>query len=181
MPSFEQFLQALKLKPRNLVAIILFACAGLFIPEEIIKAIGAFDFTQNNRQWFGIALVVASVLLLVECGIEIYGAIRNRARRIKHEKSILQSLHALTEEEKQILRFYIANQSKTNTLRIDDGIVNGLVSKDIICMAASQGSLIEGFAHNINDIAWNYLNKNHGLLVGETKTCRTDKRNYSSW
>ena len=85
-------------------------------------------------------------------------------------------LHSLTEDEKQILRFYIAENTRANTLRIEDGVVQGLISDRIIYQSASLGSILDGFAHNINDFAWDYLHVNPHLLEGTTNTCRTDKR-----
>lgn len=87
-----------------------------------------------------------------------------------------ERLDSLTEDEKQILRFYIAEQTKSNVLRIDDGIVQGLVSTGIIYRAASVGNMLEGFSYNLSDFAWNYLSVYPHLLEGTTNTYRTDKR-----
>ena len=86
-------------------------------------------------------------------------------------------LENLTEEEKQIMRYYLATKSRSNTLRIDDGVVNSLVANRIIYRGASVGNMLEGFAHNISDIAWEYLHSHPELLVGSTNTYRTDKGN----
>ena len=80
-----------------------------------------------------------------------------------------------TEEEKQILRFYYAKETKTNYLHVADGVVQGLVAKGIIQLASSMGSVVDGFAHNINEIVWQELNEHPDLLVGTTNTYRTDK------
>lgn len=176
MLTVEQFTQVLKLAPRYLVAVIVFCSVLLFVEDDIAKILGVYNFTQNYRQWLGIALVGTSSLVIIDWSIKISTVIRNRVLRVKKEKSILQSLHSLTEEEKQILRYYFAKQSKSNVLRVDDGIVNGLVAKGVIFRAASQGNLVEGFAHNINELVWNYLDVNLGLLDGKTDFYRTDKR-----
>jgi hypothetical protein len=176
MLTVEQFTQVLKLAPRYLVAVIVFCSVLLFIKDDTAKILGVHNFTQNYRQWLGIALIATSTLVVIDWSIKISRVIRNRVLRVKREKSILQSLHGLTEEEKQILRYYFAKQSKSNVLRIDDGIVNGLVAKGVLFRSASQGNLLEGFAHNINEIVWDYLDVNLGLLDGETNTYRPDKR-----
>lgn len=176
MLTIEQFIQVLKLAPRYLVAVIIFCCVLLFIKDDTAKILGVYNFTQDYRQWLGIALVATSSLVIIDWSIKISAVIRNQMLRIKREKRILQSLHSLTEEEKQILRYYFAKQSKSNVLRIDDGIVNGLIAKGVLFRAASQGYLIEGFAHNINDLVWDYLNENLWLLDGTTNIYRTDKR-----
>ncbi len=175
MPTLEQFIQVLKLAPRYLLAVIVFCGVLLFVEDDIAKTLGIYNFTQNYRQWLGIALIATSSLVIIDWSIKISMVIRDIAFRIKRKKSILKSLHSLTEEEKQILRYYLCKQSKSNVLRIDDGIVNGLVAKGIIFRAANQGNLVEGFAHNINQLAWDYLDVNLGLLDGETNFYRTDK------
>jgi len=178
MPTIDQLIQAIKLAPRYLVAVAIFCGILLFGSKEFIETIGVYQFTQDYRQWLGVTFIASVSLVLMDWGIKVHAIIRNRMHSAKREKSILQSLNCLTEEEKQILRYYIAKQSKTNTLRTNDGVVNGLVAKGIIYIAARHGTLIEGFAHNISDLAWDYLNLNPELLDGDTSTYRTDKRNY---
>jgi hypothetical protein len=176
MPSIEQIIQALKLTPRYLVAVSIFCGALLFISEQTSKALGVYQFTQDNRQWLGIALIASLSLVVIDWSIKIFAVVRNFVRRVKFKKSLIQRLHSLTEEEKQILRYYLSKQSKTNTLRTDDGIVNALAAKGIIYRSASHGNLLEGFSHNINELAWDYLNENPGVLEGTTNTYRTDQR-----
>ena len=73
------------------------------------------------------------------------------------------------------MRFYVANNTRANTLKIDDGVVKGLVNSGIIYQSASLGNLMDGFAHNISNVAWDHLHKNLNLLEGNTNTYRTDK------
>ena len=87
-----------------------------------------------------------------------------------------ERLNRLTEDEKQILRFYLAENTRANMLRIEDGVVQGLKADGIIFQSASLGNVLEGFAHNISDFAWDYLHINPHLLDGTTNTYRTDKR-----
>ena len=176
MPTIEQIIQALKLAPRYLIAIGIFCGVLLFIEEQLAKTLGVFQFTQDNRQWIGIAFIASVSLVAIDCGIKIFAVVSDFFGDIKFKKSLMQSLNTLTEEEKQILRYYLAKQSKTNTLRTDDGIVNALAAKGVIYRSASHGTLLEGFSHNINDLAWDYLNENPGVLDGTTNTYRTDQR-----
>lgn len=168
------FLEVLKLAPRYLVAVTLAAVFLLFGPDRALKYISVYDFAQNYRQWIGIVLVVFIALLLVYGAKEIILWIWNMMILKKALKTSLQRLHALTEEEKQILRFYIAKETKTNVLCIDDGVVQGLVSAGIIYRSSNIGTMYRGFAHNIFDFAWDYLHENPHLLKGTTKKYRTE-------
>jgi hypothetical protein len=176
MPGIEQIIQALKLAPRYLIAVSVFCGVLLFINEQLSKTLGVFQFTQDYRQWIGIAFVASIVLVAIDWSIKIGTVVSNFVRRIKFKNDLVKRLHSLTEEEKQILRYYLAKQSKTNTLRTDDGVVNTLTAKGIIYRSASHGNLLEGFSHNIHELAWDYLKENPGVLEGTTNTYRTDQR-----
>ncbi len=181
MPSLQHILEALKLAPRYLAAIGLFCGVLLLLPDSFTNGLGIHDFAQHNRQWLGITFIGTLSLLAVSAVVKASDKIRNRTRRSKAREQTLKQLHNLTEEEKQILRFYVAKQSKTNVLRVDDGVVNGLTAGGIIHLAARQGNIIEGFAHNIDEFAWEYLNEHIELLEGVTNTYRTDKRERGLW
>jgi hypothetical protein len=181
MLTLEHIMDALRLAPRYLVAVGIFCGFFLFLPEQTARQIGIFDFSQHYRQWIGVTFLAAISLVAVTGSLEVITFIRELIARKNREKRMCQALHRLTEEEKQILRFYYAMQSKTNTLRTDDGVVNGLVAKGIIHRAASLGNILEGFAHNIDERAWEVLHEKPELLEGTTNTYRTDKRERGLW
>lgn len=168
-------LEFLKLAPRYLIALGVMAAVLLFSPKEFLEQIGLVDFTKNYRPWLGLTLVVTSVLFIASMASWGWGAFQH-SRRYKNAVTELKGyLRRLTEEEKQILRFYIVKETKTNHLHVADGVVQGLVAKGIIQLASSMGSVLDGFAHNINEIVWQELNEHPDLLVGTTNTYRTDK------
>ncbi len=169
-------LECLKLAPRYIIAIGLVAGMILFGPDNLIKKCGLAEFAQNYRSVLGIAFLGSIALGCIGTCRWIFSQIQSLIWDRKVREHITKRLHSLTEDEKQILRYYIVKQTRANTLRADDGVVQGLVSDHIIYMSASLGSLVEGFAHNINDIAWDYLNEHRELLDGSTNYYRTDKR-----
>lgn len=171
----KSILEFLKLAPRYLIALGIMSTVLLFSPKEFLEQIGLVDFTKNHRQWLGLTLIVTSGLFVVSMVSESWAKCGRWHRRKKALAELKESLRRLTEDEKQILRFYHAKKTKTNYLRVADGAVQGLVAKDIIQLASSMGSVVDGFAHNINDIVWQELNEHPDLLVGTTNTCRTDK------
>ena len=169
-------LEILKLAPRYLIALGVMAAALLFADEEFLKFIGVFEFAQNNRSLLGLSLVVTVSLFAVSIGADALALIKGWWQKRKLYRRITERLHRLTEDEKQILRFYISQNTRANMLRIEDGVVQGLKADRIIFQSASLGNVLEGFAHNISDFAWDYLHVNHHLLDGTTNTYRTDKR-----
>ena len=170
----KKFLAFLKLTPRHFISLGLISAVLLFADEQSLKFIGVFDFVQHYRLWLGTIFVVSIVVVAVFISADGLSVIVNWWMNRKLYERVTRRLNCLSEDEKQILRFYIANQTRTNFLRHDDEIVQDLISTGIIYYSSSPGSLFEGFAHNISDIAWEYLYKNAHLLNGTTTTIRTD-------
>jgi hypothetical protein len=169
-------LEFLKLAPRYLVTMAIVAGFLLFANAPILQSIGVLDFEKRNRQWIGIIFILSTTLFLVDRSIPVVHFIRYRITLHNVRKGVLKRLHSLTEDEKQILRFYIQLQTKANVLRLDDGVVKGLEGHGIIWRSSSVGNMMEGFAYNIGEVAWEYLNEHKELLAGTTNTYRTDKR-----
>jgi len=172
----KSFFEFLKLAPRYFIAFGIIAAFLLFSSEKTLKHLSVFEFAQNYRPVIGLVLIVTVPLFIVSIFTDVFTVIRNWWRERKYYREMTERLNRLTEDEKQILRYYFAKETRANTLRIDDGAVQGLVSEGIIYRSASVGNMVEGFAHNISDFAWNYLYVNLHLLEGSTNTYRTDKR-----
>ncbi|MFN0304475.1 MAG: superinfection exclusion B family protein [Burkholderiales bacterium] len=172
----KAFLEFLKLAPRYLIALGVMAAVLLFASEVFLKFIGVFEFAQDNRPILGLTLVVTGALFAVSVAGDGIALVKQWWLRRHRYRRITERLNCLTEDEKQILRFYLAENTYANMLRIDDGVVQGLKANGIIFQSASLGNALEGFAHNISDFAWNYLHVHPHLLEGTTNTYRTDKR-----
>ena len=172
----KTFLEFLKLAPRYLIALGVIAAILLFSGEGFLKFIGVFQFAQDSRPMLGLTLVVTFSLFAVSVGADAIGATKQKWMSRKFYRRVTDRLNRLTEDEKQILRYYFTKQTRANSLRIDDGLVQELVAEGIIYRSASLGNMLDGFAHNISDIAWDYLHVHPHLLNGTTNTYRTDKQ-----
>lgn len=169
-------LELLKLAPRYLIAIGIAASFLLFGSEQFLTRLGLKKFTEDYRAWLGLAFVSTVSLFAIYLAGEVVTFFGRKIRKRKFLKGVTERLQRMTEDEKQILRFYFVKNTRSNVLRVDDGVVQGLISDGIIYRSASMGNILEGFAHNISDFAWDYIHSNPGLLVGSTNTYRTDKR-----
>lgn len=167
--------ELLKLAPRYLIAIGLVAGLMLFGGESFRDTLGLSKFVSEYRPYLGGLFLTSFVLLLVAISHDGVSAIMRRRREKEHDDRVRQYLRGLNEGEKQILRYYFTKNTRANSLRIDDGVVQGLVSNGIIFQSSALGTYFHGFAHNICDVAWDYLNAHPELLVGSTNTYRTDK------
>jgi Super-infection exclusion protein B len=171
----KTILEFLKLAPRYLIAFGAAAAFLLLSSEQTLKRLGLVEFTHNNRAILGMVLVGSVALFGVWLISGLLNSIKRWWRKRKFHRHMIQRLNRLTEDEKQILRYYLAANSRANTLRVDDGVVQELVAEGIIHRSASLGNVVEGFAHNIDDFAWNYLHVYPHVLEGSTRTARSDK------
>lgn len=173
---FKSALEFIKLAPRYLIAVGLIAGALLFLPVAWLQGMGLDAFATENRQWLGLTFLVSAILWGVSAVTACSDWVANKIFQRKVRKHIARKISSLTEDEKQILRYYFAQNTRSNMLRIDDGVVQGLVENHIIYRSASVGSLVEGFSHNITDVAWDFIIANPQVLLGTTNTYRSDKR-----
>jgi len=168
-------IEIFKLSPRYFMVIGTFDAFLLFGPEKFLARLGLNKFTEDYRTWLGLSFIVSISFVFIYILNEIvtfFGSIINKR---KFRKSVIARLRKLTEDEKQILRFYFSNNTRSNVLKVDDGVVQGLVSDGIIYRSVTLGNLLEGFAHNITDFVWEYIHSNQELLAGKTNVWRTDK------
>ncbi len=122
---FKHILEALKLAPKYLVAVGIVLTFLLFGPRELLQALGVQDVAKDYRSVVR-GLLLCGAILGVGVVQTVYAPLRRIFKRWQSRRHIkLERLKRLTEDEKQILRFYIANQSRSNKLRFDDGIVQG--------------------------------------------------------
>lgn len=176
---FKSVLDALKVKPRHLVAVAAVLAFLRLADAQLLDLLGVRAVAEDHRAVIGLGLLGCVALLGVEaCGWLLGQVHRLRIQR-QYKVRVRQHLCALTEDEKQVLRFYVAQQTRTSMLCIDDGVVQGLVAKGLIQRVSSLGDLVDGFAHNIGELAWQELQKNPALLEGTTNTYRTGGR--GSW
>jgi len=173
---FKSFLDYLKLSPRYLFAIVFICALLLFSPQSIQHTIGIISFVDGYRQWFGVVFVIALGLWVVAVITSALEYAKKQWRRWRLRQRIVTRLQDLTEPEKQILRYYFEKNTRGNKLRIESGDVQSLVQAGIIYQSAGLGSILEGFAHNIHDVAWDYIQKNPDVLKGSTDTYHTDER-----
>ena len=169
-------LALLKLAPRYLFVVVVVTGVLLFAPTPWIEKISLQEFANDYRQWIGFAFLISATLCGVALALGIWKAILDCYFYCTIRLKVLRRLRVLTEDEKQILRYYLANNTRANMLKIEDGVVRGLVADQVIYIASPRGNVVEGFAHNISETVWKHLHANPSLLEGTTKLMRTDKR-----
>lgn len=168
--GINDILQLIKLPMKYLIAIFLTLTFILFFPEIYIVKLGLSELIQKYRMIIGLAFICDLFFIIVNLCSPILNYIKGILRYLSLVLSGKRRLNNLTNEEKEILNYYITNKTRTYELPLNDGIVCELSSYKIIYRAAgvSTGGLY--FAYNMNPWAWRYLNKNKELINIDDKT-----------
>jgi hypothetical protein len=71
-------------------------------------------------------------------------------------RRVRKYLYGLTLKEKYILQRYMEEQTRTEYLKMNDGVVAGLIEHGVIYPAPVHYARGSTLAHNITDFAWVY-------------------------
>lgn len=146
---------------------------SLVAPDFLLSGLGLSQLRDQYRPYLGGAFLVSSSVLAAHGLIALgrYAGTRLDKRRDERdaEKALeyrCQALHSLTPDEKAYLIPFVLEGKNTLYFKIEDGVAAGLVAKDILYQPSSVGSMISGFAHNIQPWAEEYLQEHRELLEG---------------
>lgn len=162
--KIKELLEIIKLPLKYLIAIFIVLTILLFSPEKYIIKLGIVDIVESYRKYIGMAFLVDMIFILVH--ILEYGINKLRARWIYYHlvKKGKRKVRNLTKSEKKILRGFIENESKTSCLPMNNGNVTALSNAHIIYVSSQMSVSHLNFPYNLNEWAWEYLNKNKHLL-----------------
>jgi Super-infection exclusion protein B len=169
--GISQIIEFLKiLLPRiSLVALALafIIVFFLFMTDNVLDFVSVLHFRNANRAWIGATLIASSGVLLALFCLYMPRPLQRYFEKRRNRRQKQKRLHNLSLEEQAVLQKYIRNQTRTQILALEDGVVQGLVRVGILYRSSTVG--YQGrqmmFAHNMDDWAWDYLNK-HPNLVG---------------
>lgn len=158
LPKFADYFR--KIPAAFLVAITSVLGLILFLPEETAITLAVDEFREKYRVYLGPTFLLTVSFLAARFFMFLSKGYTSRQKL----KVMQEALQHLTPEEKGYLVLYIEEQKNTIYVGADDGIMSGLVLKKITYRASNMGSLVEGFAFNLNPWARTYLEKNSHLL-----------------
>ena len=162
--NFSKALDWIKLPPKYLLALALAMGSLLFGSAGFIECLGLGKIIEEYRGWTGTVFVVVTALLIAHFA---NGCFRMAVKEINRRRGLYWSrkrLHDLTPQEKRILRGYVYQNTRSQNLSFEDGVVKGLEHLRVIYRAANVGDFITGIAYNIQPWAWTYLNEHPELL-----------------
>ena len=145
----------------------------LFSGDSVIIALGLEEFRNNNKGYLGAIFIGSLSILLsytafsfVKIGKEQYRKYHSKIKQKEKLKKQQEQLHKLTPDEKAYLIPYVLNDENTQYFLIEDGVAGGLVAKGMIYQSSSIGSMLEGFAYNIQPWVKEYLQEHPECLEG---------------
>jgi hypothetical protein len=150
--------------PLKIIAAISIASAVLLIAgDRALEVLGLKTLVAGFRPYIGGAFVITICIVAVTTMSALGSVIVPRMSEATWVRRHRKRLHDLTPDEKEILAGYVLNQTRSQTLPIQSGVVGSLAGEKIIVRASSLGSA-DGFAHVIQPWAWKYLNQHPELL-----------------
>lgn len=161
--DMSKWLEWIKLPTKTLAGLCIVFAIMIFSSDAALDRLGLASIVTEYRPYLGVGFLVSLALTLVNSIAAIWKFIYPwiaEAYCIRIGKKRLQQL---TPTEKEILKYYIHNQTRSQSLPIQNGTVNALQKEKIIIRGSSLGSL-HGFDYIIQPWAWEYLNKKPELL-----------------
>lgn len=163
--DWSRILDALKLGTGPLVAILLATSAVLFGPPVFLERLGVPEDLGGYRLHVGLAWLGVAAVLVVRLPTCVVPRIQRKWLQRRLMKYRKQRLHELTPEEQAVLAFYLANNTRTQSLSFTDGVTRELEAHDIIGRASQVSQMYMTFPYNIQPWAWKYLHEHPELLV----------------
>ena len=156
----------LKLLASPEASFILSFITGILIysPDEFLTKLGLKDFKYNFHSTLGAIFLISLVFLIMHFIKFIFEKIRKKYITFKQRKWWVKRLRDLTPEEKEILSYYIKNNTRTQSLDFSNGVVKELEFYKIIYRASQLSRGFTVFDYNIQPWIWNYLKKHKELL-----------------
>lgn len=160
----SQALGWLKLPQRVLWALLIIAGLVLWGPEWFVSGLGLGQFIDTYRMYLGVVflLFLAATLPTPVNWVASKGLEKIKGHR--HKAAREARLHDLSGDEKEVLRYYIKNNTRTQTLDLADGVAPALESARIIYRASSVSQGYTDFAYNIQQWALDYLREHPEVL-----------------
>lgn len=163
----SKYMEWLKLSPKHLFPLALSSGVLLFSNDNHTGILGLTSFVNQYRPIIGIIFLLSFALIVTSWGLSIFEWGKNKWLNKKRIQNMKKRLHKLTLEEKGVLSQYIQNQTRTQYLGIDSGIVKELEISGVIYRSSNVGDITH-WSYNIQPWAWEYLNK-HPYLVSISK------------
>jgi hypothetical protein len=154
----------MKLPQRILWALLIIAGLVLWGPSWFVSGLGLGQFIDTYRMYLGVVFLLFLAATLPTPIQWVSTKAWEKLQEIRHRKLRQARLHDLSSDEKEVLRYYIDQDKRTQILDYTDGIAPGLEHAKIIYRATNMSQAYTDFAYNIQSWALDYLRKHPEVL-----------------
>ena len=152
----------LTLDYRSIFIVATTCWAIIAIPENIWQNVGLFSLWVQLKPWIFVTGLLFTIWFTSGGLFDLsQNRLRKRNKQIKLEKQLLLTSRV----EREVLARFIQEDTTTIAFEMRDGIVNGLVYKDILYRASNLTNPMSfDLDTNIQPWVWNYLKKHPEFL-----------------
>lgn len=159
----SKLLDWIKLPTKTLAALCIVSGILIFSGEGTLDNFGLKVLVSEYRAYLGVAFLLTLALTLVNSISAAWKFIYPWIAEAYWIRAGRKRLQNLNPTEKQILSYYIQNQTRSQNLPIQNGTVSALQKEKIIIRGSSLGTM-HGFDYIMQPWAWEYLNEHPELL-----------------
>lgn len=160
----SKWIDWVKLSPKYFFVFTFVLGLLLFGPNSLLDGLGVQSFVTTYRSILGVVFLLCLVLFLVGILGIFFTSLKEQYSIRGNLRFQKKRLRSLTDKEKDILVYYIHNQTRSQSLPYNDGLVRELQKLRIIYQASTVSRRGMYFDYNIQPWAWEYLNKHPQLL-----------------
>jgi hypothetical protein len=158
--SLEKVLSFVKESTKTFFIVGGTCAAIIFFSEEI----GTQSIKDTLDPVLKVILIISSLGLFSNLLQAISVFAKTKYSNIVKKSNCIKRANSLTAQEKEVLSIYITEGVRTLSLDLNDGTTSELARCGFVFQSTGYMDGGSFCKHNITDWAWDYLNKNKGLL-----------------
>ena len=167
MEWLGQFINAIaKIAPAPLIAVGIATGIVLFVSDSTAATLGIDSFRLVHRGLIGAGFIFSWSYLAAHFLWWLRKIVADGWSRRKSRLAREKQLHSLTPDEQRYLAPYVRENVNTQEFQVEDGVIGGLLAKEIVYRSSNVFDMVEGVPYNMQPWANKYLAEHLELLVG---------------
>ncbi len=164
MMGFAEIVEFVKLSKKTQVSLLV-SCLLIILLAQFNTLLDALAIKSIVNSILPLISFVAIILIGFIFGTPIYDFVDKAYTTKRYKMRMLEHIKHLTNDEKIILKSYVDSSNRVQYHDLEDGVIGGLSSKDILYRSSqvSQG-INYTFAFGIQDMALDILKKHPEYL-----------------
>ena len=132
MLEAKKVLDWIKLTGKQAFILVVMSSILLFSSNELITQLGLTKIKEITQPWVGGIWIISLAILVSEIAHPIYKFLSNKVKSWSNLKNGHARLNQLTPDEKVFLKYYIEQDTRTNSSKYSNGVVKELEAVGIV-------------------------------------------------